>query len=116
MQLNEFGFARPWIGQWGKGCFADAEEISEVVLQMHRHPTGIQRERLEVSREPATRQVMKTHPTPAGSKFTVLRQRCNDIPPHLVPKVARDTAVDKQARIATHQRRRREPLLQSGSH
>jgi len=41
---------------------------------------------------------MKTQQTPTGSKFTVLRQLCNYIPPHLVPKVARDTGVDKQAR------------------
>jgi hypothetical protein len=41
---------------------------------------------------------MKTQQTPTGSKFTVLRQLCNYIPPHLVPKVARDTGVDEQAR------------------
>jgi hypothetical protein len=41
---------------------------------------------------------MKTQQTPTGSKFSVLRQLCNYIPPHLVPKVARDTGVDEQAR------------------
>jgi len=41
---------------------------------------------------------MKFQQTPTGSKFTVLRQLCNYIPPHLVPQVARDTGVDEQAR------------------
>ena len=41
---------------------------------------------------------MKTQQVPTGSKFTVLRQLCNYIPPHLVPQVARDTGVDEQAR------------------
>ena len=35
---------------------------------------------------------------PTGSKFTVLRQLCNYIPNHLVPKLARETGVDDQAR------------------
>ena len=41
---------------------------------------------------------MKTQQTPTGSKFTILRQLCNYIPPHLVPQVARATGVDEQAR------------------
>ena len=41
---------------------------------------------------------MKTQQVPTTSKFTVLRQLCNYIPPHLVPQVARDTRVDEQAR------------------
>jgi hypothetical protein len=41
---------------------------------------------------------MKTQQAPTASKFTVLRQLCNYIPPHLVPQVARDTGVDEQAR------------------
>ena len=35
---------------------------------------------------------------PARSKFSILRQICNLIPNHLVPKVARETGVDKKAR------------------
>ena len=35
---------------------------------------------------------------PTASKFTVLRQFCNYIPNHLVPKLARETGVDEQAR------------------
>ena len=31
---------------------------------------------------------------PTASKFTILRQICNLIPPHLVPKLARDAGVD----------------------
>ena len=38
----------------------------------------------------------KTKPT--ASKFTVLRQLCNLIPPHLIPKLARETGVDSMAR------------------
>src|SRR5512140_3579114 len=41
---------------------------------------------------------MKRIKLPTGSKFTVLRQICNYIPPHLVPQLARDTGVDEQAR------------------
>ena len=41
---------------------------------------------------------MKKTKLPTGSKFTVLRQLCNYIPPHLVPELARDTGVDEQAR------------------
>jgi hypothetical protein len=35
---------------------------------------------------------------PTRSTLTILRQLCNVIPNHLVPKLARDTGVDKQAR------------------
>jgi hypothetical protein len=35
---------------------------------------------------------------PTRSKFTILRQLCNFIPNHLVPKLARETGVDQQAR------------------
>ena len=35
---------------------------------------------------------------PSRSQFAVLRQLCNLIPPHLVPKLARETGVDKKAR------------------
>ncbi|MCK9590323.1 MAG: DUF4372 domain-containing protein, partial [Terrimicrobiaceae bacterium] len=38
------------------------------------------------------------HPRPSASKFTVLRQLCNLIPSHLVPKLARETGVDKVCR------------------
>jgi hypothetical protein len=41
---------------------------------------------------------MKRIKLPTGSKFTVLRQISNYIPPHLVPQLARDTGVDEQAR------------------
>jgi hypothetical protein len=41
---------------------------------------------------------MKNTPTPTASKFTILRQLYNLIPPHLVPKLARETGVDEQAR------------------
>jgi Transposase DDE domain/Domain of unknown function (DUF4372) len=41
---------------------------------------------------------MKRIKLPTDSKFTVLRQLCNYIPPHLVPQLARDTGVDEQAR------------------
>ena len=34
----------------------------------------------------------------AASKFSVVRQLCNYIPNHLVPKLARETGVDEQAR------------------
>ncbi len=45
-------------------------------------------------------QVVKTkkHLRPSASKFTVLRQLCNLIPSHLVPKLARETGVDKVCR------------------
>jgi hypothetical protein len=36
--------------------------------------------------------------TPSRSQFAVLRQICNLIPSYLVPKVARETGVDKKAR------------------
>jgi hypothetical protein len=35
---------------------------------------------------------------PSRSQFAVLRQICNLIPSHLVPKLARETGVDKKAR------------------
>lgn len=41
---------------------------------------------------------MKKPKLPTGSKFTVLRQLSNYIPPHLVPKLARETGVDEKAR------------------
>jgi IS4 transposase len=41
---------------------------------------------------------MKNQKLPTASKFTVLRQVCNYIPPHLVPQIARDTGVDEKAR------------------
>ena len=41
---------------------------------------------------------MKTQKLPTGSKFTVLRQLCNYIPTHLVPKLARETGVEEQWR------------------
>lgn len=44
---------------------------------------------------------MKTkhrHQKPTRSKFAILRQLCNLIPSHLVPKLARETGVDEQAR------------------
>lgn len=40
----------------------------------------------------------KNTPTPAASKLSVLRQLCNLIPNHLVPKLARETRVDAKAR------------------
>jgi hypothetical protein len=42
--------------------------------------------------------VKKRNTKPTASKFTVLRQLCNLIPPHLVPKLARETGVDSMAR------------------
>jgi len=43
--------------------------------------------------------VKKTNnPTPTTSKLSVLRQLCNLIPNHLVPKLARETGVDQKAR------------------
>ena len=41
---------------------------------------------------------MKRNTKPTASKLTVLRQLCNLIPPHLVPKLARETGVDCMAR------------------
>ena len=38
------------------------------------------------------------HHKPTGSSFSILRQICNFIPPHLVPKLARETGVEKKAR------------------
>ena len=40
----------------------------------------------------------KNSTKPTRSKLPILRQLCNLIPPHLVPKVARETGVDKKAR------------------
>ena len=40
----------------------------------------------------------KTSYKPAAGKFSVLRQLCNLIPTHLVPKLARDTGVEDHAR------------------
>ena len=48
---------------------------------------------------PATQQEMQNKKTrPARSNFTVLRQICNHIPPHLVPRLARDTGAGDKAR------------------
>jgi len=41
---------------------------------------------------------MKNTKLPTGSKLTVVRQVCNYIPIHLVPRLARETGVDQQAR------------------
>ena len=41
---------------------------------------------------------MKNQKLPTVSKFSIVRQLCNYIPNHLVPKLARETGVDKQAR------------------
>lgn len=45
--------------------------------------------------------MQKNQPNPTRSKFTVLRQLCNLIPPHLVPKLARETGVDERSREFT---------------
>ena len=41
---------------------------------------------------------MNKQKLPTASKFTILRQICNYIPQHLVPKLARETGVEEQAR------------------
>ena len=41
---------------------------------------------------------MKNKKIPTACKLTVVRQLCNYIPNHLVPKLARETGVDEQAR------------------
>jgi len=41
---------------------------------------------------------MKNIKLPTTSKFTVVRQLCNYIPAHLVPRLARETGVDEKAR------------------
>jgi hypothetical protein len=41
---------------------------------------------------------MKNNQKPTGAKMTVLRQICNLIPNHLVPKLAQETGVQSQAR------------------
>jgi hypothetical protein len=43
----------------------------------------------------------KTTAKPTAGKFSLLRQICNFIPPHLAPKLARDTGVEKQWRDFT---------------
>ena len=40
----------------------------------------------------------QTRPKPTASKFSLLRQLCNFIPSHLVPRLARETGVEDQAR------------------
>ena len=40
----------------------------------------------------------QTRPKPTASKFSLLRQLCNFIPPHLVPRLALETGVEDQAR------------------
>jgi hypothetical protein len=40
----------------------------------------------------------KTTAKPTASKFSLLRQICSFIPPHLVPHLARETDVDEKAR------------------
>ena len=39
-----------------------------------------------------------TSKQPNRGQFTVLRQICQLIPPHLVPKVVRETGVDEKSR------------------
>jgi hypothetical protein len=41
---------------------------------------------------------MKKQKLPTASKFTIVRQFCNYIPNHLVPKLARETGVDEKVR------------------
>jgi len=43
----------------------------------------------------------QTRHKPTASKFSLLRQLCNFIPPHLVPRLARATGVENQARTFT---------------
>ena len=43
----------------------------------------------------------KPRQKPTRAKFTVLRQICNFIPNHLVPKLARETGVEADARTYT---------------
>jgi hypothetical protein len=40
----------------------------------------------------------QTRHKPTASKFSLLRQLCNFMPPHLVPRLARETGVEDQAR------------------
>ncbi len=42
---------------------------------------------------------MKKQKLPTVSKLTVLRQTCNYIPNHLIPKLARDYGIAEQSRI-----------------
>jgi len=41
---------------------------------------------------------IQTRTKPTIAKFSLLRQFCNFIPPHLVPRLARQTGVENQAR------------------
>ena len=41
---------------------------------------------------------MKNTKLPTASKLTIVRQLCNYIPIHLVPRLARETGVDEKAR------------------
>src|SRR5258708_30448673 len=50
---------------------------------------------------------------PTKSKFSILRQICNWIPNHLVPKLARETKVEQEARTPGLCRRFVAPLLLS---
>ncbi len=43
----------------------------------------------------------KKTPTPTPSKLSVLRQLCNLIPNHMVPKIARETGVDAKTRTSS---------------
>jgi hypothetical protein len=43
----------------------------------------------------------QTRHKPTASKFSLLRQLCNFIPPQLVPRLARATGVEDQARTFT---------------
>jgi hypothetical protein len=40
----------------------------------------------------------KPKPMPTSSKYSVIRQLCNLIPEHLVPKLARETGVEEKCR------------------
>ena len=40
----------------------------------------------------------QTQPIPTVSKYTILRQLSNLIPPHLIPKLARETGVEEKVR------------------
>lgn len=54
--------------------------------------------------------------TPTRSAFTVLRQLCNLIPAHMVPKLARATGVADMARTFTPWRHRVSPLFAQLTH
>ena len=53
----------------------------------------------------------KTSYKPTVSKFSILRQLCNLIPTHLVPKLARDTGVEDHARTFQSVEPGRQPAL-----